>query len=80
MNIDLSAEDAASIQRLVATGEFKSPPEAVAAGIQLLLSRQQLRTDIQIGIDELDAGNGIDGDRVFAELREHSRRSSDQAN
>lgn len=79
MNINLSAEDAASIERLISSGEFKTPPEAIAAGLQLLLSRQQLRSEIQIGVDQLDAGAGIDGDIVFAELHERARKLNESA-
>lgn len=69
MNIDLTAEAMEFVQGLVASGQYKSADEAVADGVRLLMCRQQLRADIQKGIDELDAGNGVDGSVVFAELR-----------
>jgi len=43
------------------------------------MSRQQLRADIRNGIDELDAGQGIDGERVFAELQRRSGNVTNQA-
>jgi len=79
MNTDLSAEDAASIERLIATGELKTPPEAVAAVLRLLLSHQKLRAEIQLGADQLDAGQGIDGDVVFAKLQERGRKLTEPA-
>jgi antitoxin ParD1/3/4 len=71
MNIQLPADAVQFVEGLVASGQYKSADEAVMAGVQLLMSRQQLRADIQKGIDELDAGQGIDGETVFAEL--HTR-------
>lgn len=79
MNIDLPAEANGFIEGLVASGEYLSADEAIAAGIQLLMSRQQLRADIQQGIDELDAGEGLDGKQVFAELRERAKKRLEQA-
>lgn len=79
MNIDLPAAASEFIDGLVASGEFQSAEEAVAAGIQLLISRQQLRADIERGIDELDRGEGLDGKQVFAELRERAKTQLEQA-
>ena len=78
MQIDLPADAAQFIQGLVASGQYKSPNEAVADGVRLLRGRQQLQADIQQGIDELDAGQGIEGEKVFAELRERAKRHSGQ--
>jgi antitoxin ParD1/3/4 len=69
MNIDLPIEASQFIEGLVASGEYPSADEAVAEGIRLLMSRQQLRSDIQAGIDELDAGNRTDATEVYAEAR-----------
>ena len=35
--------------------------------------------EIQKGIDELDAGKGIDGDVVFTELRERAKKLMESA-
>ena len=69
MQIDLPVDAAQFIQGLVASGQYQSADEAIADGVRLLMDRQQLRADIQKGIDELDAGQGIEGEKVFAELR-----------
>lgn len=79
MNIDLPADAAQFIEGLVASGEYPSADEAVAEGVRLLMSRQQLRSEIQKGIDELDAGQTIEGETVFAELRERSKNLTEQA-
>jgi len=78
MKIDLPIEAAEFIEGLVASGEYQTADEAVADGVRLLMSRQQLRAEIQKGIDELNAGQGIDGDIVFAELRERSKNLTER--
>lgn len=79
MNVNLPTEASQFIERLVASGQYGSVDEAVADGIRLLMSRQQLKADIQKGIDELDAGKGIEGSQVFGELRERAKKLEEQA-
>jgi len=79
MNIQLPSDAMQFIEGLVASGEYNSANDAVVDGVRLLMSRQQLRADIQKGIDELDAGLGIDGDEVFAELRERAKSVVEKA-
>ncbi|MFN3192909.1 MAG: type II toxin-antitoxin system ParD family antitoxin [Aureliella sp.] len=79
MNVQLSPDAIQFVEGLVASGQFESAEEAVAAGVQLLKSQQQLRAEIQKGIDELDAGQGIDGEVVFAELRERAKKAAESA-
>jgi antitoxin ParD1/3/4 len=64
---------------LVASGVFRTADEAVEEGVRLLMSRQQLRAEIQQGIDELNAGLGIPAENVFAELRQRSTNLADGA-
>tara|TARA_R110002049_G_scaffold305056_3_gene501128 strand:- start:83767 stop:84021 length:255 start_codon:yes stop_codon:yes gene_type:complete len=79
MNVQLSPDAMQFVEGLVASGQFESAEAAVAAGVQLLKSQQQLRAEIQKGIDELDAGQGIDGEIVFAELRERAKKAMESA-
>ena len=79
MNVQLSPDAMQFVEGLVASGQFESAEAAVAAGVQLLKSQQQLRAEIQKGIDELDAGQGIDGEIVFAELRERAKNAMESA-
>ena len=79
MNVDLTPEATQFIQGLVASGVYNSPEEAVADGIRLLMSRQKLRADLQKGIGELDAGEGLEGKHVFAELRERAKKLTEQS-
>jgi len=79
MNVQLSPDSKQFVEGLVASGQFESAEAAVAAGVQLLKSQQHLRAEIQKGIDELDAGQGIDGDVVFGELRERAKKAMESA-
>lgn len=79
MNVELSPEAIQFVEGLVASGQFPSAREAVAEGVRLLMCQQQLRAELQKGIDELDAGKGIDGDVVFGELRERAKKLMESA-
>ena len=79
MNVQLSPDSMQFVEGLVASGKFDSPEAAVAAGVQLLKSQQQLAAEIQKGIDELDAGKGIDGEVVFSELRARAKKAFESA-
>ena len=79
MNVQLSPDAVQFVEGLVASGQFKSTDEAVAAGVQLLMSQQHLRAEIQQGIDDADAGHVFDGEEVFAELREKARKLTGSA-
>ena len=79
MNVQLNLEAIQFVEGLVAAGQFKSADEAVAEGVRLLMGQQQLRAEIQKGIDEADAGLGIDGEEVFAELRERAKKLMESA-
>lgn len=73
MDLDLPAETVRCVETLVASGEYSTAQDAVADGVRLLMTRKQLRDDVQKGIAELDSGQWIDGKEVFAELRERAR-------
>jgi antitoxin ParD1/3/4 len=51
------------IEREVASGKFRSRAEVISEGLRLLRERErkldQLRSDIQVGLDELNCGKGI---------------------
>ena len=76
MQLNLPTDAKQFIDGLVETGRYSSANDAVADGIRLLMSREQLKTEIQEGINELDAGKGIDGSHVISELRNRVEQTS----
>lgn len=72
MRIELTGDAIPFLEGLVASGQYRLADEAVAEGVRLRMKRQQLRAEVQKGVDELDAGHGLDGTVVFNELRERA--------
>jgi antitoxin ParD1/3/4 len=69
MNIELPPDQQAFLAGLVATGQFDSVGEAVREGVGLLISREDLKRQVQVGIDQADRGELIDHETVFRNLR-----------
>ncbi len=65
------------VQRMVADGRFLHEDDVVAEGLRLLQARENLRDEIQKGLDQLDAGQGVAAEvvyeRVEARIREIER-------
>lgn len=83
-HISLTPEQTKQVEACVRSGQYQNASDVVDAGLRLLKEREQLkqrlREGIQQGIDELDAGLGLDADSVFEELREqNANRPTDQA-
>lgn len=80
--ISLSPKLADLVDEKVASGDYDSAGEVVRAGLHLLdqhdrlqnAKLEALKTDIQVGLDDLENGRTQSADEVFAELRERSRR------
>ena len=64
----------------VEEGAYSNPSDYVRTLIRADRERQQkleaLRRDIQVGIDELDRGEGIPADEVFDRLRQRRAAGS----
>jgi len=89
MNVSLTPELEQLIHKKVESGLYLSASEVVREALRLLDERdklqamkyEQLRQDIQTGIDQADRGELLDGPAVFESLRakvraknEHGRR------
>lgn len=78
MNVSLTPELEQIINFKVQSGLYNSASEVVREGIRLLQQRDEmremkleaLRTEIQKGIDDLEAGRFRDGPEFMAEKRE----------
>lgn len=73
MSIELSAENDRYLQQVVQQGVYPSLAQAMNEAVELLKRRDQLRREIQIGIDEADRGELLDGEEVFRRLEERAR-------
>jgi antitoxin ParD1/3/4 len=78
MKISLTPELEKLIQNKVNSGRYLSASEVIQEGLRLLDERDRIRETrlaelqekIQAGIEELERGEGMDGEKVFAELEE----------
>jgi antitoxin ParD1/3/4 len=74
MNIEIPSEFDPFVQQMIACGNYRNEADVLIDGLRLLRSREQLRIAVNAGIDQLDAGKGVDGDQVFARLEERARK------
>ncbi|HEY9783872.1 MAG TPA: type II toxin-antitoxin system ParD family antitoxin [Candidatus Obscuribacterales bacterium] len=80
MNVSLSPELEQLIEEKVKSGMYNSASEVIRAGLRLLQEQDELRQirlrelkrEVQVGLDEIDRGEIVDGDEVFQELRERN--------
>jgi len=72
MAIEITPEVESLVRRIYAGGHYASETEVIAAALQLLQQREQLRGDLQQGCDEIDRGERLNADEVFAELRQRA--------
>lgn len=68
MNLNLPVEANEFVQGLVAQGKYQDEEAAVVDGIRLLMGREKLRDEIQVGIDQLGRGESCDEETVFSEI------------
>lgn len=74
MELVLSDESSQIIRRKLESGAYPSAEEIVAVALKLLEDHDEdrltaLREEIALGIEQADRGELIDGDEVFAEVR-----------
>jgi antitoxin ParD1/3/4 len=73
MNVSLTPELERWVSEKVGEGRYRSASEVVREGLRLLLEKEEehaarieaLRRDIQVGLDELDRGEDVDGEEAF---------------
>lgn len=72
LNISLPEALKEHVQKRVAEGAFSNASDFVRALIRLDKEQQEklaaLRRDVAVGVEQLDRSEGLDGERVFAEL------------
>jgi antitoxin ParD1/3/4 len=78
MNVSLTPELEKRIAEKVDSGLYNSASEVVREGLRLLFAAEEtkarrldrMRADIDVGLEQLDRGEGIRGERVLAEVTE----------
>lgn len=83
MNVSLTPELEKFVQEKVKSGRYLSASEVVREALRLLQEQDQirqlrlekLRKELMMGIEQLDRGEGVDGEKVFANLREKIRKA-----
>jgi antitoxin ParD1/3/4 len=76
MNIQLQPKQAEFIQKQLNTGKFDSPEQVIDAAFKVLENLQddywqwvdETRQKIDVAIQELDNGEGLDGEKVINDL------------
>ena len=86
MNISITQELKKFVQQEVKTGLYQSASEVIRAALRRLKeakerkprfvvsSKTELEDKLLEGIAELDRGEGLPGDQVFADIKTHSAK------
>ncbi len=78
MTVEIPVDYGPVVARLISEGRFRNEGEVVAEGLRLVVMRERLDSDIQAGIDELNAGNRVDSNEVYAEARRRIKAIEEQ--
>lgn len=78
MNIILKSEEEQLIQEKIKSGKYESAYEVIVEALRLLEERdkhyekwvEETREKVAVGLEQLDQGEGIDGEIVIARLRD----------
>jgi antitoxin ParD1/3/4 len=70
MSVELTPELEGLVQTIFRTGQYQDEKEVLGEALRLLQRRDQLRSNVNAGIAQLEQGQGIDGEEVFERLEE----------
>ena len=81
MNVSLTPELEKLVNDKVKSGQYTSASEVVREGLRLIQEQDELRRikletlkrEIAKGIEQLDRGEGIPGEKVFAEIKKRNK-------
>jgi putative addiction module CopG family antidote len=68
MNISIPPEFESFVTSLVARRRFLSEDEVLAESLRLLQARESLIEEVQVGFEQIDQGESVDGPAFFSEL------------
>ena len=69
MSVEIPGDLSPFVDAVIRSGHYVSEFEVVTEALRLLKRREALADDIRLGIEQLDRGESVDGEQVFAELR-----------
>ena len=83
MNIQIKPELEQIIQAQIATGRYTNPEDVISKALKLLLEWdkgyqnwvEETREKVDIAIEQLDRGEGINGEVVISQLRDKLRQA-----
>jgi antitoxin ParD1/3/4 len=85
MNISLNPNLEKFIHEKVDTGLYNSASEVIREGIRLMMEKDtlfqqkiRLNQDIEKGLEQLQKGQGLEGEKVFNDIRTKFSKSSFQ--
>jgi len=76
---ELSPENAEFLKQSVADGRYAHASQALNEAMTLLRMRDELRAEVQIGIEEADRGELLPAEDVFTRLNERAARIEQSA-
>jgi antitoxin ParD1/3/4 len=68
------------VQRLVAERRFLSEGDVVAEALRLLQAREELRQQVRLGFNQLDAGLGVPAEEAYARAEQRIEEIEAQGN
>lgn len=77
MSVNIPDHFSAAIQKLISEGKYQNESDIVEEGLRLVIAHERLSTEIQAGIDELDAGKSVDATEVYTEARKRIRAAEE---
>ena len=84
MNIQIKPELEQIIQAQIATGRYTNPEDVISKALKLLLEWdkgyqnwvEETREKVDVAIEQLDRGEGINGEVVISQLREKNKQKA----
>jgi antitoxin ParD1/3/4 len=83
MNIQIKPELEQIIQAQIAIGRYANPEEVISKALKLLLEWEkgyqqwveETREKVEFALEQLDRGEGVDGEGVVEQLRDKLRKA-----
>jgi antitoxin ParD1/3/4 len=73
VSTEMSAENERYLDQAVRDGLYASRDQAIDIAVELLKRRDQLRRDVQVGVEQADRGDLIPAEDVFRRLEQRAR-------